>query len=177
MAKQVNRIRIFGILLILLGCLALVGQILDIRVNRFIWPFFIIVPGILLLFAASRDKSGAGEPFAMLGAMVTMIGLILLFQSFTRLWTSWAYAWALIAPTSVGLGQLVYGAQNNDNNMTKSGISLVNIGLIMFFVGVIFFEMILNLSGFGRNPVVWAGFFIAAGIVVLIRGFLPRRRG
>jgi hypothetical protein len=177
MAKQINRIRLFGIMLILLGCLTLVGQILDIRVSRFIWPFFIIIPGILLFFSASREEFGPGEPFAMLGAMVTMIGLILLFQSVTGLWASWAYAWALVAPTSVGLGQLIYGAQNRQDTMTKSGITLVNIGLIMFFVGIIFFELILNFSGFGRNPVVWAGIFIAAGIIVLIRGFLPQRGG
>ena len=175
MAKKINRIRVFGIMLIFLGCLALVDQIFDIHVSRFIWPFFIIIPGVVLFFSASRAEFGPGEPFAMLGAMVTMVGLILLFQSITGLWASWTYAWALVAPTSVGLGQLFYGAQNKQNSMTKSGITLVNIGLIMFFVGIVFFELILNLSGFGRNPVVWAGIFIGAGLLVLLRGFLLQR--
>jgi hypothetical protein len=173
--KRLVSVRLFGILLILLGCLALVDEILNINVSRYIWPFFIIIPGILIFFAASRAEFGLGEPFAMLGAMVTMVGLILLFQSITDLWASWAYAWALIAPTSVGLGQLIYGTQNHLPNTTKSGITLINIGIIMFFVGIIFFELILNISGFGRNPIVWAGIFIGAGVVVLLRGFLPQR--
>jgi hypothetical protein len=174
MEKQLSRIRAFGIMLIVLGCLILVGQILNIRVSRYVWPFFIIIPGILIIVSASRVEYGPGEPFAMLGSMVTMVGIILLIQSITGLWASWAYAWALVAPTSVGLGQLLYGAQNRQNSMTQSGMTLVNIGLIMFFVGIIFFELILNLSGFGRNPIVWAGIFIGAGLIVLIRGFIPR---
>lgn len=172
--KHLFRIRVFGIMLIVLGCMALVDTIFDLRVNRFIWPFFIIVPGVLIFLAASKDEFGPGEPFAMLGSMVTMVGLILLFQSITGLWASWAYAWALVAPTSVGLGQLLYGSRNQHHNTTKSGMTLINIGLILFFAGIIFFELILNLSGFGRNPIVWAGVFIGAGIVVLVRGMLPQ---
>lgn len=175
--KHFFRIRAFGVMLIILGCLALVDNIFKIYVSRYIWPFFIIIPGVLIFLSASRAEYGPGEPFAMLGAMVTMVGLILLFQSITGLWASWAYAWALVAPTSVGLGQLLYGTQNQHHNMTKSGITLINIGLILFFAGIIFFELILNLSGFGRNPIVWAGVFIAAGIIVLLRGFLPQRSG
>ena len=174
MGKQISRIRVFGIMLIIIGCLALVDQIFNIRFGRYVWPFFIIIPGVLIFLSASNAEYGPGEPFAMLGAMVTMIGLILLFQSTTGLWASWAYAWALVAPTSVGLGQLFYGAQNKQDGMRKSGMTLVNIGLIMFFVGVVFFELIINLSGFGRNPFVWAGVFIGAGVLVLLRGFLPQ---
>ncbi len=173
--NQFFRIRAFGSMLIILGCLALVDQIFNIHVSRYIWPFFIIIPGVLIFLSASRAEFGPGEPFAMLGSMVTMVGLILLVQSITNLWASWAYAWALVAPTSVGLGQLLYGAQNRHQTTPNAGITLINIGLIMFFVGIIFFELILNISGFGRSPIVWAGVFIAAGIVVLIRGFLPKR--
>ena len=169
-------IRVFGILLIVIGCLALAGQILNIRIGRYTWPFFIIIPGLLLFLSSSQVTFGTGEPFAMLGAMVTMVGLILLFQALTGLWSSWAYAWALIAPTSVGLGQLLYGAQHKQHNMVRSGMTLINIGLVMLFAGIIFFELILNISGFGRNPVVWAVIFIGAGIIVLLRGFLPNRQ-
>ncbi len=175
--KQLYRIRAFGILLIVLGSLVLVDNIFQIYVSRYIWPFFIIVPGVLIFLSSSRAGNGLGEPFAMLGAMVTMLGLILLFQSITGLWASWAYVWALVAPTSVGLGQLLYGTWNKHNTMAKSGITLVNIGLIMFFAGLVFFELILNLNGFGRNPIVWAEVFIAAGIIVLLRGFMPQFKG
>ena len=173
--KQLSRIRAFGIMLIILGGLALIDQIFQIHVSRYIWPFFIIIPGLLIFVSSSKDDIGPGEPFAMLGAMVTMVGLILLVQSVTGLWASWAYAWALVAPTSVGLGQLIYGNRNKHQNTAKSGKTLINIGLIMFFVGFIFFELFINLSGFGRNPIVWAGVFIGAGIIVLLRGFLSQR--
>lgn len=51
----------------------------------------------------------AGRGLAVAGGIVTMTGTILLIQNTTGLWASWAYAWALIFPTSIGLGLLVYG--------------------------------------------------------------------
>ncbi|MDF1513353.1 MAG: hypothetical protein P1S60_06045 [Anaerolineae bacterium] len=173
---SLNRIRAFGIVLIILGCLALIDQVLNIHYYRYIWPVFIIIPGIWTFFTASKLGYGGGEPFAMLGAMITMVGLIFWVQSVTGLWASWAYAWALVAPTSVGLGQLLYNNMHQHRYANQSGMTLINIGLIMFLAGIIFFELILNLSGFGRNPVVWAAVFIGTGIIVLFRGFIPRQR-
>ena len=49
----------------------------------------------------------------MVGSAVTMVGTILLFQNTFDYFQSWAYAWALVFPTSVGVGQLIYGSIKN----------------------------------------------------------------
>jgi hypothetical protein len=39
---------LLGGLLILLGIVFLVGELFDIRIGSFLWPFFIIGPGVAL---------------------------------------------------------------------------------------------------------------------------------
>ena len=166
-----------GIILIALGLLGLLNQFFDIRVGRFIWPFFIIIPGVLMIFLALQEHYSYGEPSVILGSLITMTGLLLFYQSVTGHWTSWAYAWALIAPTAVGLGQWLYGTVNALPGTVKSGKNLANIGLIMFGVGFIFFELLLNLSGFNLGFAGWGILLILLGALTLIRPLLSKSKG
>ncbi len=169
-------VRALGIALILLGILALVGQFLQLNIGAFVWPFFVIVPGVLIfLFAVAADVP-LSEPFAMVSGMVTMVGLVLLYQSVTGHWTSWAYVWALITPTGIGLAEMLYGWSKGRESAVRTGSTLVNIGLIMFLVGLVFFELILNISGLGLDFVGWPILFIGLGLLALIRGLLVARR-
>lgn len=166
-----------GIILIALGLLGLLNQFFDIRVGRFLWPFFIIVPGVVMIFLALQKESSYAEPPVILGSLITMTGLLLLYQSLTGHWASWAYAWALIAPTAVGLGQWLYGTVNALPGTVKSGKNLVNIGLIMFGVGLVFFELLLNLSGFNLGFAGWGILLIVLGALTLTRPFLSKLKG
>ena len=163
-----------GGLLVALGVLLLLGQIFDFRLGRYLWPFYIIVPGVLL-FAISLTMDQTGEGLAIAGSIVTMVGLVLLYQNTTGHWQSWAYAWALVAPTSVGLGQVVYGALKSRQHVVKSGVGLARIGGIIFLVGAIFFELVIGISGF--RYIGWPVLLIAAGVLLLMRNFIrPARR-
>src|SRR5512136_406719 len=86
---------ILGLILIVLGVLFLADQYLHTSVGRYLWPFVIMVPGILVfVFALTlKDAPQEGSGFAVVGGIITMIGLILLFQNTTGLWATWAYAW------------------------------------------------------------------------------------
>ena len=95
-------VQVLGVMLVLLGIIALVGQALQWRLQAILWPFFIIVPGVLLFLFATGIEGGLGEPLAMVSGIITGVGLLLLYQSLTGHWASWAYAWALVAPTSSG---------------------------------------------------------------------------
>ena len=165
-----------GIILIALGLLGLLNQFFDIRFGRFIWPFFIIIPGVLMIFLALQKDYSYGEPSVILGSLITMTGLLLLFQSLTGHWASWAYAWALVAPTAVGLGQWLYGTVSALPGTVKSGKNLVSIGLIMFGVGFVFFELLLNLSGFNLGFAGWGILLIVLGVLTLIRPFLSKSK-
>lgn len=171
-----NGMRWVGIILIALGLLGLLNQFLDIRFGRFVWPFFIIVPGAALIFIALRRDYVGGEPFVMLGSLVTMTGLLLLYQNLTGHWASWAYTWTLIAPTAVGLGQWLYGTVNALPGTVKTGKDLIRIGLIMFGVGFAFFELLLNISGFNLGLAGWGILLILLGAFTLIRPFLSNSK-
>jgi hypothetical protein len=140
---------IIGTILVAFGLMTIGGQLLNIRIGRFLWPFFIIAPGALLLSFAFSKKVTNGEPLAILGSMTTTLGLMLLYQSVTGHWASWAYSWALLAPTSIGAGLWLYGSRKNRPDMVSSGKTVVTIGLIIFLVGAVFFEMLLSLSNIG----------------------------
>ena len=47
-----------GLLLIVLGVLILIGQMINVDVERLAWPFFVIVPGILV-FGHERHRQKA----------------------------------------------------------------------------------------------------------------------
>jgi hypothetical protein len=165
-----------GATLVALGILFLVGQVFGISLGRFLWPFLIIVPGILLFGFALATRGQAGEALVIFGSMVTMVGLLLLYQNTTGHWASWAYAWALVAPTSVGLGQIVYGALKGQANTLKTGTRLAIVGIALFLVGAIFFELIIGISGLGLGSLGWPLLLIGLGVVLLVVNFLPGRR-
>lgn len=166
--------RWIGVILIVLGLLGLLDQFVNIRLGRFIWPFFILVPGVVMLLMALRRDYAGGEPFVMLGSLIAMTGLLLFYQSLTGHWASWAYAWTLIAPTAAGLGQWLYGSINALPATVKSGKNLVSIGLIMFGVGFAFFELLLNISGLNLGLAGWGILLILLGVITLVRPFLVK---
>src|SRR5215218_8026947 len=89
-----------GVLLIVVGALFLVGQAVGFELGRFGWPFFVIIPGLALSGVGLATGSPTGERITLLGAAVTMVGVILLYQNTAEHFESWAYAWALVFPTS-----------------------------------------------------------------------------
>jgi len=175
---KLNPTIILGIALIIVGILVVIGQILNISLGRFLWPFFIIVPGAIALFGGFRSQNPAGEGLMILGSLVTITGALLLFQSITTLWATWAYAWALIAPTGVGVAELLWGNKMNNPAKRGTGLNLIRIGMIIFFIGLIFFEMILHLSGFGFGYIPLAAVLLIAGISLIVFSFVkPRKTG
>ena len=113
------------------------------------WPFIFIIPGALVFLSALASDSSSGEGLTILGAILTSLGMIFLAQQITGLWASWAYIWALVAPTSVGFAQMVYGTKKDRDMIVQSGRKLINLGLLMFAIGFVFFELILGINGFG----------------------------
>jgi hypothetical protein len=149
-----NATTILGVLLIALGILFFIGQVLGInygRLGEFGWPVFIIAPGILLFLLALAVGERAGELLAILGSSVTTVGVILLYQNTFDYFQSWAYAWALVFPTSIGVGQIIYGSIKNREGTAATGIRLTVAGLIIFVALAVFFELVIGFSGHGIN--------------------------
>lgn len=158
-----------GAVLIVIGLLFLLGQWVDIQLGRYLWPFTIVVPGVaLFLGALAVDKAG-GKALAIAGGVVTMVGLIFFVQSLTDLWASWAYAWALVAPTGAGAGLWLFGTIKNDPEPVRSGKELVRLGLIIFVVAAVFFELIIGINGYGVGRYGLPLLLIVVGLFLLGR--------
>lgn len=165
-----------GVVLVVVGVFYLLVQLYGIDLSSFGWPLFVIIPGLTLLIVGFVSLgTGAAIP----GGIVTMVGLVLAYQNSTGNWASWAYAWALVAPGGVGLGLFLQGLRERNPGLTKQGRSLMFIAALIFLVGFVFFESILNLSGINDVPVVRAALpalFIVIGILLLARSIQKSRR-
>jgi hypothetical protein len=163
---------VIGSAIILFGLLFLLGRMIDLDL-RTLWPLFIIVPGaVVLVSGLAAAPGGAGTAATVTGGQLTGVGLLLLFQNLTGLWQTWAYAWALIWPTTIGLALVARGSLSSDDRMVRTGSTNVVTGLVLFLVGFAFFEGILNISGSSLGvigdfalPIV----LIGAGLLVMFR--------
>jgi hypothetical protein len=171
-----------GVGLILLGVLFLIGRSLgflfDFDIGHYAWPFFIIVPGLLLFLAAFALERRAGVTLAILGGMAMMTGAILLVQNTFDLYATWAYAWALVAPTSIGLALLLYGSLRGMGEEARRGLNMTGIGLAIFVLAGLFFELGIGLSGFrvAAGSLCWPLLLIGLGVVLLLSNMFWRRR-
>lgn len=158
-----DRDKVIGIALIVLGALFLIGRSVDF--GRFGWPFFVLVPGLIMLasaFMGRRDAAGLAVP----GAIVTTIGLIMFVLNGTGRWEAMAYCWALIV-AGAGAGNFIFGALTKDHARERDGLRTVYTGLILFAVFGVFFEFLIfdGFGGVGRwlIPLV----LIGAGVYML----------
>ena len=113
------------------------------------------------------------------GGILTMVGLVLAYQNSTGYWASWAYVWPLVAPGGVGLGLFLQGLRERNANLIKQGRNLMFIAALIFMIGFVFFESLLNLSGINDVPAVKAALpalFIVIGILLLARSIQRSRR-
>jgi hypothetical protein len=170
-----------GAILILLGIAFLMTRFLisvfDFDIGHYAWPLFVIVPGVLMFLSAFLLERQAGGILATFGGMVSMTGLVLMVQNLFDLYSTWAYAWALIAPTSMGLAKIVYGALRGWGEEVRMGLTMTGIGAVIFVVAGAFFELVIGLNGFPVHVswLCWPSLLIGGGIITLIINLIPRR--
>jgi hypothetical protein len=168
---------VLGAILIVVGGVFLVTNATGFAIGA-AWPLFIIVPGLVLLAGSFAVGGEAGGGLAIAGSIVTAVGLILAVQEATGLYATWAYAWALVAPGSVGVGLLLFGTFTSRQDLVSAGLRLAGIGLALFVGFAIFFEGVVGLSGEGApllEGLVPVG-LVALGGILVVGGLVGRRR-
>jgi hypothetical protein len=165
-----------GVVLVVVGVFYLVVQVAGVDLSVFGWPLFVIIAGLTLLVVGFASLgTGAAIP----GGILTMVGLVLAYQNSTGHWASWAYAWALVAPGGVGLGLFLQGIRERNTGLMRQGRSLMFIALLIFMVGFVLFESILNISDISDQPVVKGALpalLILIGVLLLGRSIQNSRR-
>jgi len=165
-----------GVVLVVVGIFALGVVVLGVDLTQYGWPLFVIVPGLTLLVVGFV---GGGAGASVPGGIVTMLGLVLAYQSSTGDWASWAFAWALIAPGGIGLGLYLQALRDRDSVQLRRGRTLIFISLMIFMIGFVFFESILGISGvdygiFGKAAL--PALLIVIGVILLVRSIQRSRR-
>jgi hypothetical protein len=163
-----------GALLVLAGIFLLVAQQAGLSLE---WPIWIVASGVaLIVLAVVAGQAGPG--FAVVGGIVTMLGVVLWIQRSTDLYATWAYAWALVAPGGVGVGLFLYGLFSGRWAVMRSGLGPMVAGLVLFLIGYLFFEGVLGLSGQDGGPLgplVAPALLVILGVIVIVAAFLPPR--
>ena len=164
----------FGVVLVVLGLFALLIQFTGFDAGES-WPLFVVIPGLTLLVVGYISLgTGALIP----GAILTVIGLILAYQSSTGDWPSWAFAWPLVAPGGVGLGLFLQGIRNRDPHLLRQGRVLMFVAAIIFMIGFVIFATIFRISDmdygwFGKAAL--PALLIVVGLVLLARSIQRSR--
>jgi hypothetical protein len=165
-----------GIVLVVVGLFALGVVLFGIDLTQYGWPLFVIIPGLTLLVVGF---AGVGQGASIPGGMITMLGLVLAYQSGTGDWPSWAFAWSLIVPGGVGLGMYLQALRDRDSESLKRGRTLIFVGVMIFMIGFVLFESILGISNVDYG---WFGkaalplLLIVIGIILLARSIQRNRR-
>ena len=163
-----------GAILVIVGAILLAGQAFDIGIGDLGWPLIIVAIGVALLVIGLVVVNESGMVVG--GTVVTIVGLVLLYQNQTGHWESWAYAWALVGPAASGLGLALWGIRSRDPQDVRNGTWGLLGGLAFFAVGFLFFEGIIGISGERLPLPEWAlpALVIGIGVVILARGILQR---
>jgi hypothetical protein len=170
----------FGLLLIVVGVLFLAGQQLDVNWSDYGWPLFIIVPGLVLFFLGLVIRDEAGLGMTIPGGIIATIGLLLLYQSTYDAYASWAYAWALVAPGSVGVSLFAYGVLHRKLDLVDAGLRTAAVGLGLFVGFGLFFENVIGLEETGSSGAMRAALpvlAVAMGAIIVLLSILPRPKG
>ncbi|HEX9098263.1 MAG TPA: hypothetical protein VF956_02105 [Candidatus Dormibacteraeota bacterium] len=165
----------FGVVLVVLGLFALLVQFTGFDAGES-WPLFVIIPGLTLLVVGYVSLgTGALIP----GAILTVVGLILAYQSSSGDWPSWAFVWPLVAPGGVGLGLYLQGVRNHDPHLLRQGRVLMFVAAIIFMIAFVIFGVVLNIGGynygvFGKAAL--PALLILVGLVLLARSIQRTRQ-
>lgn len=136
-----NDNRYWGLVLVFIGVGILAFRFLDFDVMQHAWTFFIIAPGLFLLYNALNSEPIETDQFIG-GATTTATGLLLLGMSLTGRWYAWSYAWA-IYPVVTGAAMMYAARRNGNGKLEAQGRQTLRVGVVMLAIFGIFFEVFI----------------------------------
>lgn len=162
---MVRKNYLWGILLIAVGVLLIIDRVFSIGflypANS--WPIFILIPG--LIFEFSYFSSAKNPGLLVPGGLLTTLGLLFFFETFTN-WNFSEYTWPIYPlAVSIGLFQL-YLFDGRPKGL------LIPV-FILTTVSIVSFVSIIN-SVFDFT-LLFAAFAILAGLYILYKTYITKK--
>lgn len=167
-----------GVVLVVIGLAFLAFEQFKFDFGRYGWPVYVIAPGVVLLLIGLAIPHEGGLGAAIPGGIITTVGLLLAYQEAAGAYASWAYAWALVAPGSVGLTLTLYGLLHRRMDLLDAGLRTMAVGLGLFVGFGLFFENVIGLDEGGSTTAIRSALPMLAvglGVIIVIRNLLPQR--
>ena len=150
--------------LISAGVLMLAVNLLGIDLMNFLWPAFIIGPGLLMLWPSYQSTSERQSRFSFLavpGAVVVAVGLLLFLMNIVDHFESWAYVWPLV----VAAGAAGYDYMQRFKESTTRTVkvhNLIRAMVITFMALAVFFELLIfdSLGSWWPVLLIGLGFYV-----------------
>ncbi len=127
---------------ILLGVGALVLLMGNIGFWNF-WPLFVLIPGLGLIYASRQCEGRNGLEQFKGGVITTATGLVLMYQSITGHWESWAYIWAIYPLLGAGFLEYYEGKLLGKDSKVREGMAQMKIWSIVLVASALVFEVFI----------------------------------
>lgn len=156
---------LWGILLIIIGIVLLADRVLNIGIidSVSIWPLFILIPG--LIFELSYFTSGRNPGLLVPGGILTTIGLLFFFETFTN-WNYSEYTWP-VYPLSVAIGLFQLYLFDGRPSGLLIPVFILGTVSVVSFVSIVFSVFDITL--------IFAVFAILAGLYILYKTYLVKK--
>jgi hypothetical protein len=156
-----NRNFILGFILILAGGFLLIQKLLgiDISLWNFIWPLFLLIPGILM--HAKYFSTGNNSNNYILAGILVTYGLVFLVNNITN--GQYSNLLSFGYPLGIGVGFL----ENHAFGPKRS--SDLSIGIIFVVIAIYIFVKALFPTAYYLRDYILPGVLICFGIFVLIK--------
>ena len=154
-------------ILIGVGGVLLLASMLDVHLMDYLWPGFIIVPGLLLLYPAYKstaDEQSGWSFLAIPGAILLATGALSFVMNLFNHFEAWSYTWPLI-PAAVAGGVLYITRFDGNERLERRAHKFIRV-MAMLTVGLAFFFEIIVFENF--NPLMGLG-LIVFGVYLLLQ--------
>jgi hypothetical protein len=149
------------------GVVLLAANLFQISLIEYLWPGFVVAPGLMLLWPAYQstpERLNRLSFLAIPGALLVTIGTLLFAMNLVNYFDAWAYSWTLL-PAAVAAGLMYIKRFDSTHPVHENGHAFMRAMFYAFIGLAAFFEL-----------VVWANFNPLLPLAIIVFGVYLLRR-
>ncbi len=158
---------VWPVVLVAAGAGLLTLNLLQIGLMNLLWPLFVLIPALVLLWPAHRSTAnrptGAGW-LGLFGGLLATVAALLFLMNLTDHWEGWAYAWTLVPAGAVA--GLMYGYRHQpERPIHRRGPRFIRLALTAGLAMALLFELFI----FNTLGPWWPVLLVGLGLFLLVR--------